>query len=178
MSNLDSLDAVGFPTYAGDMSRAAEAFDAMLAELGIDERDVDPVDLGRRGALLAAADLVWARHLGPSYETKQVRELLGSSRQAVHERTKRGTLLALRDGDGRSRFPAFQFGPGGKPLPGLGSIVEVLRPVVTSPYTIASWFVTESTELGGKAPAQWLREGGEPGAALRAARRYAARLAQ
>jgi hypothetical protein len=160
------------------VSRAAEAFDAMLAELGIDERDVDPVDLGRRGALLAAADLVWARHLGPSYETKQVRELLGSSRQAVHERAKRGTLLALRGGDGQPRFPAFQFGPTGKPLPALGEILDVLRPVAASPYTIASWFVTEDAELEGKTPAEWLREGRDPDHALRAAGRYAARLAQ
>ena len=159
------------------MSRAAEAFDAMLTELGIDERDVDPVDLGRRGALLAAADLVWARHLGPAYETKQVRELLGNSRQAVHERAKRGTLLAVRGDDGQPRFPAFQFGPAGKPLPALAAILEVLRPVVASPYTIASWFVTEATELEGKTPAEWLREGRDPGAALRAASRYAARLA-
>ena len=160
------------------MSRAAEAFDAMLAELGIGEHDVDPVDLGRRGALLAAAELVWARHLGPSYDTKQVRELLGSSRQAVHERAKRGTLLALRGGDGQSRFPAFQFGPAGRPLPALASILQVLRPVVASPYTIASWFVTEALELEGKTPAEWLREGRDPGDAVRVAGRYAARLAQ
>ena len=127
----------------------------MLAELGIDQRDVDPVDLGRRGALLAAADLVWAR-----------------------QRTKRGTLLAVRGGDGQLRFPAFQFGPTGKPLPGLGAILAVLLPVVATPYTIASWFVTGAAELEGMTPASWLREGREPDRALVAAHRYAVRLAQ
>src|SRR5919201_553640 len=108
---------------------AARVFRQVLEDLGVDADTVeaDPTDLGRRGALLAAADLVWSRHLGPGYSTKQVRELLGCSRQAVSERVQRGTLLALPTREGQPTFPAFQFGAGGGLLPGLGELVRALR---------------------------------------------------
>src|SRR4029450_5555031 len=107
------------------LAEAAKTFEQTLGELGITgrEREVDPSALGRRAALLAASDVVWHKHLGPMYSSKQVREVMGrGTRQSVSELAKRGRLLALPDEDGRLAFPAFQFGRTGKRVapPGAG----------------------------------------------------------
>lgn len=160
------------------MTRAAEAFSRTLAELGVDERDVDAEALGRRGALLAASELVWGRQVGPTLSSRAVAELLGVSRQAVHERTQRGSLLALRGSDGSMLYPAFQFGSNGRPLAGVAEAVRTLTPAVETRYTIAAWFTSPEPELGGATPSGWLREGRDPAAVVEQARREAARLAR
>jgi hypothetical protein len=162
----------------GAASTAAASFERTLAELGVsDDRIDDPAALGRRAALLAAGEVVWTDRLGPFYSTKQVRELMGiGSRQAISERVKRRRLLALPGPDGSPRFPAFQFGRDGRPLPGFGAILDTLSDAVESAYTTASWFVTLEPLLDGKSPARWLRDGGEPERAVTAASRYADRL--
>jgi len=125
------------------LAEAAKTFEQTLGELGItgDEREVDPSALGRRAALLAASDLVWHKHLGPLYSSKQVRDVMGrGTRQSVSELAKRGRLLALPEADGRLAFPAFQFTRTGERLPGLERILKVFAGAVETPYTIASWF--------------------------------------
>jgi hypothetical protein len=158
------------------MTRAAEAFSRTLAEIGVDEREVDAEALGRRGALLAASELVWGRQIGRMLSSREVTELLDVSRQAVHERTQRGSLLAVRGTDGGILYPAFQFGPNGQPLPGLSEAVRTLAPVVETTYTIAAWFTSPEPELGGATPSDWLRNRGDPDAVVEQARREAARL--
>lgn len=162
------------------LATAAASFEQALAELGItgDEEELgDPAELGRRAAVLAASDVVWRKHLGPSYSSRQVRELLRiGSRQAVSDLVKRHRLLALPTRDGRLAFPAFQFTASGRPLPGLPPILSVFADAVESPYTVASWFVTAEPLLEGKTPAEWLREHGSAELAAEAAARYAERL--
>lgn len=161
------------------LAEAAKTFEQTLEELGITgkERDVDPSALGRRAALLAASDVVWHKHLGPMYSSKQVREVMGrGTRQSVSELAKRGRLLALPEEDGRLAFPAFQFGRTGKRLPALEQVLELFDGAVETPYTVASWFVTPEPGLQGKTPAAWLRAGRSSGPALEAATRYAQRL--
>ncbi|MGB2954229.1 MAG: hypothetical protein WBB74_12685 [Gaiellaceae bacterium] len=161
------------------LAQAAKTFEQTLEELGITgrEREVDPSALGRRGALLAASDVIWHKHLGPMYSSKQVRELMGrGSRQSVSELAKRRRLLALPEDDGRLSFPAFQFGRNAKRLPGLERILDVFKGAVETPYTIASWFVTPERRLDGKTPAAWLRAGRPVDPVLEAATRYAERL--
>ncbi|HEY3050615.1 MAG TPA: hypothetical protein VGJ40_02740 [Gaiellaceae bacterium] len=162
------------------LTQAARSFERTLAQLGItgeEEELEDPSALGRRGALLAASELVWSRHLGPLYTSKQVRELMGrGTRQSVSELVKRGRLLALPQPDGRLAFPAFQFIAGGRRVRGLERILEAFAGAAETPYTIASWFVTPEPLLEGKTPAEWLRGGGSEPTALEAARRYAERL--
>jgi len=160
------------------MTRAADAFSRTLAEIGVDERDVDAEALGRRGALLAASELVWGRQVGRMLSSREATELLGVSRQAVHERTQRGSLLALRGSDGSVLYPAFQFGPNGRPLVGIAEALRPLTPVVESAYTIAAWFTSPEPELGGATPSDWLREGRNPDAVVEQARREAARLSR
>jgi len=86
------------------LAEAAKTFEQTLGELGITgkEREVDPSALGRRAALLAASEVVWHKHLGPMYSSKQVREVMGrGTRQSVSELAKRGRLIALPE-EGRS----------------------------------------------------------------------------
>src|SRR5919201_3836089 len=107
------------------LTSAAKTFAETLEEIGITgrEREIDPKTLGRRAALLAASDVVWHKHLGPLYSTKQVIEVMGrGTRQSVSELAKRHRLLALPEEDGRLAFPAFQFGRNGKRLPALERI--------------------------------------------------------
>jgi hypothetical protein len=161
------------------LAEAAKTFEQTLGELGISgrERNVNAAALGRRAALLAASDLVWRKQLGPMLSSKQVRELMGrGTRQSVSELARRKRLLALPGEDGRLSFPAFQFGRNGERLPALERILTVFDGAVESPYTVASWFVTPESALGGKTPAAWLRAGRAPEPVLEAAQRYAERL--
>ena len=162
------------------LSEAAKSFERTLSQLGItgDEEELEDLSaLGRRGALLAASELIWSRHLGPLYTSKQVRDLMGrGTRQSVSDLVKRGRLLALTQPDGRLAFPAFQFSAGGHRVRGLERILEAFAGAAETAYTIASWFVTPESVLEGKTPAEWLRGGGSETTALKAARRYAERL--
>ena len=163
------------------LAEAAKTFEQTLEELGITgrEREVNAAALGRRAALLAASDVVWHKHLGPMYSSKQVREVMGrGTRQSVSELAKRGRLLALPEEEGHLAFPAFQIGRTGERLPALERILEVFDGAVETPYTVASWFVTPEPRLQGKTPAAWLRAGRPTEPALEAATRYAQRLRQ
>ncbi len=161
----------------GALAIAAEAFEKTLEELDLDDVE-DPSALGRRGALLAAADAVWGRHLGPMLDAEQAKTLLGvASRQAVSDLAKRGRLLALDAAGGRKLYPAFQFGQDGRPYRELAQVLPLFAGVVETPYTTASWLVSPNRLLENDTPAAWMRAGGEPDRLLEAARRAAARLA-
>jgi len=137
----------------------------------------DPVDLGRRAALLSIADRIWIRQIGPLLDGRDVQRLLKvGTRQAVSDLVKRRRLLALPTAAGSLAYPAFQFTKGGRPDPTLPRILELFAKAAVDAHTIASWFTTPQSLLRGKAPAQWLKEHGEPSAVIEAARRTAARL--
>ncbi|HVR96084.1 MAG TPA: hypothetical protein VMW27_05685 [Thermoanaerobaculia bacterium] len=161
---------------------AARAFEKTLEELERqdDAPDFgDPAALGRRAALLAAAEAVWGRHLGPLFDMDQTRSLLNvGSRQAVSDLARRGRLLALEASGGRKLYPAFQFGPDGRPYAEVARVLETFAGAVESPYTIASWFVSPQDLLDGETPAAWMRSRREPEPLLEAASHVAARLAR
>ena len=164
------------------LAAAAAAFEEALEDLGFADPEAELGDLrelGRRAALLVAADAVWGRHLGPLLDGKQVQQLLGvRTRQASHDLMKRGRLLGLPTQNGRLGFPAFQFADDGRPYPALPAILDQFAGAVVSPYTVASWFVTPQALLGGETPAGWLRLGRGSDVVEEAARRSAARLRQ
>ena len=121
--------------------------------------------LGRRGALLAAADAIWTRRFGLLFDRQQAQEILGiRSRQAASQLVKRCRLLALPRSDGRLAHPAFQFSPSGRPYEAVAAILEAFAPADLSRYTLAGWFVTPQRLLGGATPAEWLRRGRDPSA--------------
>lgn len=161
---------------------AARAFEETLEQLerqeGISDLG-DPAVLGRRAALLAAAEAVWGRHLGPLFDLEQTKTALSvTTRQAVSDLAKRGRLLALDASGGRKLYPAFQFSSNGRPFPEVAGVIEIFGSVVETPYTLASWFVSPQDLLGGETPAAWIRSGREPEPLYEAARRSAAQLAR
>jgi hypothetical protein len=160
---------------------AARAFERTLEELEQQENAPgfdDPVALGRRAALLATAEAVWGRHLGPLFDVEQVKTLLAvGSRQAVSDLAKRGRLLALDASGGRKLYPAFQFGPDGRPYPELAQVLALFEGAVETPYTVASWLVSPQDLLEGETPAAWMRARRDPEPLHEAARRAAAALA-
>jgi len=160
---------------------AARAFERTLEELERQEEALDlgdPEVLGRRAALLAAAEAVWGLQLGPLFDVDQVKAVLGvGSRQAVSDLAKRGRLLALDAAGQRKLYPSFQFGTDGRPLPELPRLLAVFDGAVESAYTVASWMVSPQELLAGETPAAWMRSRRDPEPLLEAARRAAAALA-
>lgn len=169
------------------MSSAAEAFQATLNALGIDEDDVDAERFGRRAALLAASDLLWEREIGRLLSAAEVGELLDITKQAVSLRVKSLSLLALPTAKGGYGFPHWQFGQDGQPLAGLMDVLRAFRSedvlpaadqrgsTVETPWTIAAWMVSHQDELGDRTPVELLHEGEGEQVRL-AALRYADRL--
>lgn len=160
--------------------RAVRAFGAALRELDVDQSPEldDPAAFGRRAALLAAANVLWHRHVGQTLTTEQVREILGvGTRQAVSDFVKRRRLLAIRGVDGRLLFPAFQFGPSGRPFPAMPGIIDAFAGAGARDATIASWFATPQDLLDRTTPAGWLGSGRDSAIVIEAARRTAGELA-
>jgi hypothetical protein len=163
-------------------AEAGHAFVAALDALGLngEEEGFDAGELGRRGALLAASDLIWRERLGRLLSRDEVQELLGlKSRQAAHDLTKRGRLLALATQSGRPLFPAFQFDlEQGRAYAAVPPAIEHFSEARVDPYTAASWFCEPQPVLEGLTPAEWLRERRADRPLIEAARRSAAPLAR
>jgi hypothetical protein len=101
----------------------------------------------------------WNDLLGPFYTTVQVAKLLGAvSRQALADRRRRRTLLALKTADGVLVYPAFQFDERYRILEGLPAVVQVLAGSGVDDWTLAGWLVSPSVALEGRSPVEWLRE--------------------
>lgn len=155
---------------------AAAAFERALEGFEI-ERVADQEELGKRGALLAVADQVWQRHLGPSLNGEQARSLLGvRTRQALHDLVKRRRLLALPGEQGRAVYPAFQFDSTGRPHPSVPTILAMFDDAGVTAHTTASWFRSPQAALKGKTPADWIEADADADRLIEAARRSAARL--
>lgn len=117
--------------------------------------------------------------VGPFYDLTGVHRILGGvSRQAIHDRVKRGTLLQVRTSDQALLYPTFQF-DGTDIAPRLRQVLARLRATDVDGWTIATWFSTPSAELDGSTPREVLEQPGAPvepveQAATAAARRWAA----
>jgi len=158
----------------------AEHFDRhkdLLDDLGYEEAR----RYGHEAAASAVAPVVWAEIVGERWDTSTTAEFLGVSRQALHDRLKRGTLLGL-PGRGTTWFPTWQF----------DLTAHAVRPVVArilaafaetlgqkpDPLMVASWASGPKAGLDGLAPVDWIAAPGRDDQALVAmARRSAAQLA-
>jgi hypothetical protein len=108
---------------------------------------------------------------------RQTQEMLGvSSRQAVHDLIQRHRLLAVSTEDRRTLVPVFQFSETGRPFEGIPSVLRVFVDVEATGWTIASWFTTPNTELEGRTPIAWIKDGGDHTTVLGAAQAAAAPL--
>lgn len=117
-----------------------------------------------RGRRIAEADL---RESGGAFDLAQVTALLDISRQAVAERVRQGSLLAVPGPGGSRRYPAFQFTPWGVPA-ALRNILQALPS--DDPWFCLNWLVNPSPQLAGRRPWDLVRQG-EVEPVLAAARR-------
>lgn len=129
-------------------------------------------------AALPEFDGPWGPAIGPVYRTEQVRALLGGvSRQALSDRVKRSTLLALKTRDVVTVYPAWQFSEG-QVLSGLPQVLKLFAAdehgEIVDAWSLASWLRASLDELGGDSVSGRLRAG-EQEAAVAAARSAAAR---
>jgi hypothetical protein len=102
----------------------------------------------------------WADAVGPVYRTPAVRRLLGGvTRQALVDRARRRTLLALRTADDHLVWPTFQF-EGSHPLPGLARVLGVFDREVDE-WMLARWLRAEQPALEDQSVVDWIRTGGD-----------------
>ena len=124
---------------------AALAFAETLSEV-LGDRPL-PVENARRAAFIAAAGTVWEGAVGPLLSGEQVRELMGISRQRVAQLASERHVIVLEEQSGARRYPAWQFGPSGRPL---AALVAAHRTLVEdghmSGWSAASWCVHEHPE--------------------------------
>jgi Lsr2 len=161
------------PSTEGWVKEVGELLDSQLHRLvEIDPAiaDTNPAELAEQ--LVAA---VPTRHdldrlTGPFYDTAGLTKWLDVSRQALDDRTKKGTLLMCPLQDGTRVYPAWQFRNNRTTVPHLARVLKILRVGAESPWTVATWLRTPLSKLGGVDPVSWLDRGGEPEAVLTAAR--------
>jgi hypothetical protein len=162
---------------APTLERAGELFKQEMRELLGDVTPDD--DAVRRAARHTIAEQAWEQRLGDLLETSDVEALLSVSRQQVSALAKADRLIVLKK-DGRHRFPAWQFA--GTDAQQRACLAKAHREFVGtagySPWTAASWFLSEHGSLGDQDPVAFLRTGGACDDVLTAARRDAARAAQ
>ncbi len=116
-----------------------------------------------------------ADQVGPEfYDTTGVTVVLAGpgkkpiSKQAVEDRRRRSTIVALPTAEGRWIYPTWQFRDHDL-LPGLAEVLAAFRQPVEdrsqpreSPYgawSVGTWLTTPREDLGGLTPAEWLALG-------------------
>jgi hypothetical protein len=136
----------------------------------------DPAGFGAELAQLAATRATLQAAIGGHVSVAETAKILGvSSRQAVHQRIERGTLLAM-DVAGQIVVPTYQF-DGNRVRPEITRTAKLLGPAGLSDVAVVSWFTTPQPELDGIAPAKWLAAGSDATRVYEAARHTAGALA-
>ncbi len=134
----------------------------------------DPAAFGAQLAAQAEGRVTWEAALGRYLSVAEAAKVLGvSSRQAVHQRIARGTLLAM-DLTGQTVLPAYQF-DGSTVRREVAHVLKLLRPAQLSDEAVISWLGSPQPELDGVTPADWL--GKDPARLYEAARHTAGSLA-
>jgi hypothetical protein len=149
------------------LDRLASELHRFAAKAEAQDRTVDEVDL-LVDALIsffpdvdevsATQDLV--DRVGPFWSAHKTREALGlSSRQALSERTKNGSVLALRTSDNRLLYPLWQFrrtqGNSVEVLPALRPLISGLRGADS--WSVALLMVIPADDLDGATPLEVAR---------------------
>jgi hypothetical protein len=104
----------------------------------------------------------WAE-LGPFFSTAGIARVLGGvSRQAVEERRRRRTILALRTADGVWVYPAFQLDERNRVVRGLAEVLARFRPAtVDDEWMVAAFIAAPQPDLGGRTIVDHLADGGD-----------------
>ncbi|MEW6470935.1 MAG: hypothetical protein AB1679_01575 [Actinomycetota bacterium] len=152
-----------------------ERHDKLLSDLAYEAAKA----LGAQGADAAVAPLIWAAAVGDRWATSTVTEFLHVTRQALHKRLVKGTILGL-PGTGTTWFPTWQFDVDARQVrPMVAELIAAFRDELGSvdPFLVASWATTPQPELG-MSPEDWLASGKDPDEVVRVARRAAAELSR
>src|SRR5918994_3616843 len=136
----------------------------------------DPDDLAARMLAAVPQPSPWAE-LGPFYSTAGIARVLGGiSRQAVEERRRRRTILALRTADDVWVYPAFQLDDRNRVVRGLADVLDRFHPRARDDeWMVASFLAAAQPGLDGRTVVDHLRAGGDLGPALALADERAAR---
>ena len=156
-----------------------EDLEASYASQGLSLHELGaPEQLADRMVAALPTPSPWAE-LGPFYGTNRIAKLLGGvSRQAIADRRKRGTLLALRTADNVWVYPEFQFDEHHTVLRGLPEVVRALRDSKIDDWTLAGWLSSPMHSIDRQSPIEWLRQGRQLEPLLTLARDAARRFAQ
>jgi hypothetical protein len=121
----------------------------------------DPDDLAARMLAAVPQPSPWAE-LGPFYSTTGLARVLGGvSRQAVEERRRRRTVLALRTTDGAWVYPAFQLDGRNRVVAGLPEVLARFQPTTPDDeWMVAAFITAPQPGLGGATIVDHLRHGG------------------
>jgi len=138
----------------------------------------DPDDLAARMMAVVPEPSPWAE-LGPFYSTAGIARVLGGvSRQAIEERRRRRTILALRTAEGTWVYPAFQLDERNRVVRGLADVLGRFRPrTPDDEWMVASFLAAPQPALGGASIVDHLRAGGDVAPVLDLAGERAARWA-
>ena len=133
--------------------------------------------LGAQGAEAAVAPLIWAAAVGERWSTTTVAEFLHVTRQALHKRVVKGTVLGV-PGRGTTWFPVWQLDLDAHEVRSVvAEIIAAFRDELgaVEPLVITSWATTDQPELA-MSPEEWLAAGKDPSEVTRIARRTASEL--
>jgi hypothetical protein len=138
----------------------------------------DPDALAARMLAAVPEPSPWAE-LGPFYSTAGIARVLGGvSRQAVEERRRRRTILALRTAEGTWVYPAFQLDERNRVVRGLAEVLDRFRPQTPDDeWMVASFLAAPQPALGDGTIVDHLRAGGDLAPVLDLADERAARWA-
>jgi hypothetical protein len=169
-----ALESAFIARYTGYVRRLARTAsdDVLLRALSTGD-DVNGLALALQGAgrpAAAAADPLAAARLrsararqdlleraGGAYQASEVARMLGVTRQAVHGRYRRGSILGLPQGDTEILYPACQFTHDGQVVSGLAEVLAAFG--VQNPWTQLAVLMAPSPAAGGGTPLQALAAG-------------------
>lgn len=156
----------------------ARRVDAMRSQGHSPDALGSPDDLAARMLAAVPQPSPWSE-LGPYYSTAGIARVLGGiSRQAVEERRRRRTILALRTADGVWVYPAFQLDDRNRVVTGLAEVLARFQPQTTDDeWMVASFLAAPQPGLDGRSVVDHLRAGGDLRRALDLAGERAARWA-
>ena len=121
----------------------------------------DPDDLAARMLATVPEPSPWDE-LGPFYSTAGLARVLGGvSRQAIEERRRRRTVLALRTADDAWVYPAFQLDEHNRVVRAWPTSSTASTPAADDDWMIASFLAAPQPGLGGATVVEHLRAEGD-----------------
>jgi hypothetical protein len=162
------------------LDRTVAEFRRTLAEIGGQPSSAgDAEAIGRRAAMVVLAGDAWERALGELLTSAEARILLGGvSREALRKRVASGSMIALRDDAGSTRYPRWQFdASGGSVFAAIKPLTQIYAAAGLDSWTFAAFATTPQPELDDRTPVEAFSDE-EPDLLLEVARRAAAELSR